>query len=175
MTMTHIQTVKLSSNQASIEITSIPDNFDDLILYHSTRTTTSASNDGLVLVFNQDTNNNYLFREFRAENGGFSSSTGSRNHINSIGNGNGSPSNTFATARIYIFRYASSQNKIISVDTGSIDDSTTVNHRFTSAEWFNSSKITSLNLSCDQESFVAGSTLSLYGITSGSDGTTTVS
>lgn len=86
--------------------------------------------------------------------------------------------NSFSTQRIYVSNYASANPKLTSGEhlkaSGSnvaFGSGTTI----VGGNWNDSSPITSITFAADGDNIYAGSSFTLYGITAGSDGVTTVS
>jgi hypothetical protein len=172
-----IESKTLGTAQASIEFTSIPATFTDLVVLVAGRSSNNNSPyyvADLFIGFNGTTTNltgRYLW--------GSSSAAGSFSGTTFIGwvPSNDATSNTFGNVSIYIPNYAGSTNKSLSVD-----DVTETNHSNSDANrislaatlWSQTAAITSFALTT-QGNFVAGSTVSLYGVLKGSDGIVTTS
>jgi hypothetical protein len=166
-----IETKTLVSAAASIEFTSIPQTFTDLLLLVSARSTTaSGSYTATFLRFNGSSSNLSQRRLY-----GNGSSVGSDNEANIIVTvpRAGATSNTFSSNTIYIPNYTGSTNKSVSIDNVTENNASLVLTDITAGLWSNTAAITTITLAADS-TFVAGSTISLYGITKGSDGVTTV-
>lgn len=176
MTMNLIQHIELGSTQALIEFSSIPQTFTDLYLLVSARIDGSAFayafDDGKLLI-NGSITSNYknLFGE--GSGSGISDTWSDNNRF--AYNNSTSTANTFGNIAIYFPNYAGSTSKSISVD-GVTENNATLARQIISAGLVSSTAaITSLALDGSYGNFVAGSSATLYGITKGSDGTTTVS
>ena len=84
--------------------------------------------------------------------------------------------NTFANVQIHIPNYASSNYKSYSSDGGEENNATAAVMGIWAGLWSDTSAITEIKLEdYNGGSWVQYSSASLYGVTSGSDGTTTVS
>jgi hypothetical protein len=167
MTMTLIETKTLDTAQASIEFTSIPQDFTDLVLKVSGRTTGGAA--AMLIAFNGSTSN-FLARVVL---GTGASKTGYSNAREAgTFNGSGDTSNTFNNTEIYIPNYTGSKNKTYSSDSVTENNATSAYQSITAGLWSNIAAITSLAIS-GSSNLVAGSTISLYGILKGSDGIVT--
>jgi hypothetical protein len=81
----------------------------------------------------------------------------------------------FSSSGVYIPNYAGSQNKSMSVDSVTEWDGTFAWTTIRAGLWSSTDAITSLTLTVSSGNFVQYSSASLYGVTAGSDGTTTVS
>jgi hypothetical protein len=172
--MQHIETVTLGSAQ-TVTFTSIPDTFTDLVIYASIR---GSSNPFLGMGFNNSVVS-FSNRQLTGDGSGAGSSTRSDTFIGSMG-GSSDTANTFGSAKIYIPNYAGASNKSFSVDLVSENNATGAFQTITAGLWSNTAAITSVELyqwnsGNAKEPFAANSTISLYGITAGSDGIVAVS
>jgi hypothetical protein len=175
MTMQLIETKTLLSAAASIEFTSIPQSFTDLVLKVNLRSQRASSEDSANLIFNSNSSN-YSARWLRKDDvNGVSSGTISNTLALLYQNTANLTANTFSTAEVYIPNYTANQNKSYSVETMQENNGGAWG-AILAGLWSNTSAITSITISVNVgPNFVAGSTVSLYGITKGSDGITTVS
>ena len=89
-----------------------------------------------------------------------------------LANPSNSTANTFGNGQIYIPNYTGSTNKSISIDSVQEDNQTEAFQRITAALRSNTAAITSFEIT---GGLAAGSTISLYKITAGSDGIVTTS
>ena len=169
-----IETKTLGTAAASIEFTSIPQTFTDLVLLSSLRDATVQESAGAGLTFNSNTSN----RSGR-QLVGFGNSTGSFVLTNfMIGgrvNGAGSTANTFASSSLYIPNYAGSNQKSSSLDDVAENNATASIQEIVAQLWADTAAITSITVTANSGNFVVGSTISLYGILKGSDGIVTTS
>lgn len=168
-----IETKTLTGTAASIEFTSIPQTYTDLLVLVSLRGTTSQIYILTDIFFNGSTTG-FSSRGLEGNGSSAVSYTNSTIYINA-GNGATSTANTFSNHSIYIPNYAGSTNKSVSVDGVSENNATTAYASIQAGLWANTAAITSIQIKARADSFVAGSTVSLYGIKSGSDGIVTVS
>lgn len=155
---------------ASINFTSIPATYTDLVLKLSARGAANFNPRNLYLNFNSDTGNNYPFR-FLYGNG---SSAGSSNSTSEgftntawVGyiSGNTSTASTFGNTEIYIPSYAGSAYKAVSSDAVTENNATTAYASLHASIWNSTSAITSIQLTCsNSENFAQYSTATLYGI-----------
>ena len=173
--MTLIETKTLASAAASIEFTSIPQTFTDLYVLHSTRTLRpSESIDALYIRLNGSTAN-FTSRYIQGAGSGTPDS-GTETRFAGYGTGPTATANTFGSGSIYFPNYTSSVAKSFSVDAVTENNATTAIQLLVAVSWNDTSAITSLLLeSATSSNLVAGSTISLYGITKGSDGIVTTS
>jgi hypothetical protein len=163
-----IETKTLGTSAATIEFVSIPQTFTDLVVLISARNTTTSID---------------LYMEFNANGSGYSGrilyGNGSSATAGTVGNQpvwitpSGATANTFGNASIYIPNYAGSTNKSYSGDSVTENNASLAYQFLAAGFWSNTAAITAIKLFGSD--FAVGSTFSLYGITKGSDGITTVS
>jgi hypothetical protein len=175
MTMTLIQTTTLGTAASSIEFTSIPQTFTDLFAFISGRSASATNDDGIRIRFNFDTTaGNYTARRLF----GTGTTTGSDTlYTGTVAfTGSGRTANTFANTSIYIPNYTSSTSKGFSVDGVSENNASSSTLGLSALSWVGTAAITSITFFPDTgPTLFAGSTISLYGITKGSDGIVTTS
>lgn len=149
-----------SGGSATIDFTSIPSTYKDLILKCSLRS--SADNVTAELAINGvKTNMNQIF----VQGTGSSASSGNNTSINPLENPSSATASTFASTDIYIPNYAGSTYKSISIDTVTEKNATDAYSRLTAAIWSSTSAITRLTLNCAASgNFVQDSTAYLYGV-----------
>jgi hypothetical protein len=170
-----IETKTLGAAAASIEFTSIPQDGTDLYILVSTRA--SGPDYGIIVNIN-GTTTNYSFRVL--EGGGSSASSfanpsGPSRFIASHSRSDNT-ANTFGNAAVYIPNYSGNTAKSISTDTVTENNGTAAFQSLIAALWNDTSAITSLTfIPTVTYNFEAGSTISLYKITKGSDGIVTTS
>jgi hypothetical protein len=173
--MTLIESKTLLSAAASIEFTSIPQDGTDLVMVVLGRTTrTGDPRDLLILRFNGDTNSaNYTTKRLGGDGGNAFSDTGAGPLSLSSAD---ATANTFGNTSYYIPNYTAAINKSFSSDGVSENNSTVAGQNLIAGLWSNTAAITSLAFTSGTSSnFVAGSTVSLYKVTKGSDGIVTTS
>ena len=183
MTMQLIETKTLLSAAASIEFTSIPQDGTDLVLLSSTRSAIAGNN------------SDNFFMSANSVVSGYSNRllSGTGTVVSSGSNANGLTSKTFigvasatavagsgwGSASTYITNYSSSANKSYSSDASAEANSTAQNeavNAIIAGLIPVTVAITSLTITLASGSnFTIGSMFSLYKITKGSDGITTVS
>ena len=170
-----IESVTVGSGGASsIEFTSIPQDGTDLVLVMSARTT-KTTRDNNRMTFN-NTTTGYSERLLFGSGSSVSSVTAASTSIQyTFANGTNTTANTFGNDSIYISNYTSATNKSVSIDAALENNDTTSNFlSIDAATWANTAAITSIKFT-PENSYVEHSTASLYKITSGSDGITSVS
>jgi hypothetical protein len=165
-----IATVTVGSGGAtSIDFTSIPQSYTDLVLKISARVNTTGD-PSMTLQMNGSTSG-YSQREL----GAYSTTPYSASRTSEVGityfyaNGSGTTSNTFSNNEIYIPNYTSSNYKSVSVDTATENNSTTDGWLvgLYAGLWSNTAAITSLKITNRAAvNFLQYSTATLYGIRS---------
>jgi hypothetical protein len=154
---------------ASIDFTSIPGTYTDLLVLISARSTRSTDyRDELFIRFNSDSGNNYSVRSLNGGNGAAgSSSAGSTNYLKrgTIPAATATAS-TFSNNIIYIPNYASSNQKSMSTEEITENNSTGSYYiDFRAGLWTGTSAITSISFTVEVgPNFAQYSTATLYGI-----------
>jgi len=178
MTMQLIETKTLGTAAASISFTSIPQTFTDLYILVSGRSTRAANDSAIKLTFNTS-GGSYTNRRLLGNGATVSSdvqTSGGLAFANIPGAGN--TSNTFGNLAIYIPNYTGSTAKSFSTDLVSENNSasTFVQLQLYASSWTETSAITTIDfVDWNAVNFEAGTMISLYGITKGSDGIVTTS
>lgn len=172
MTMRLIETKTLGADAASIEFTSIPQTFTDLVALVSARTTVASVAPVITMTINGVSTDRTARR--LAGNGSTVESVSTTDSIIGSITGANATANTFGNGLVYLPNYSGNSAKSFSTDFVTENNGTESNQRIYAALWNSTAAITSLTFS-QNGNFVVGSTVSLYGITKGSDGSTTVS
>ena len=160
-----IEAKTLSSSAASIEFTSIPQTYTDLILVYSARTNDAARTDEARITFNNNTSNYSWKMLYGSGSSGNSAASASDSSIPGMQiPGGGATANTFSSGQVYIPNYTSSNNKSISSEAIQEDNQTLAYMKIVAGLWSNSAAITSVKLSGATGSFVQYSSAYLYGI-----------
>ena len=160
---------------SQVNLTSIPQTYTDLMLLISFRSSYGQVAPAFGLHLNGISSNHksILMYGTGTSAGGFPVTNRPYDFFPS---GSPSTNNTFGNALVLIPNYAGSKNKSLYIDSVSENDSNTVTTAFVTATWSNTAAITSIEIIPDSAStIVEHSSVSLYGILAGSDGTTTVS
>jgi hypothetical protein len=173
-----IESKTLATAAASIEFTSIPQDGTDLVIVISARTLRSGEPDDAVSIKLNSNTSNYTNRYLIGF--GDTTTTGTayfgQGYFLANATGATATSNTFSNCVVYIPNYTAAINKSISVDAVTENNATKAIQLLLAGLWTNTSAITSIlfdNFSATN--FVAGTTISLYKITKGSDGIVTTS
>jgi hypothetical protein len=178
MTMQLIESVTVGSGGASsIEFTSIPQDGTDLVVLFSGRAATSSS-PTISITFNSDTGSNYALRRLRGDGATVSSASFSAQAnlpLNQFLADATSTSNTFSNNVVYLPNYTSTVAKSVSIDHVQENNGTTSWQHISAGSYSGTSAITSINMVIASGTIAENSTASLYKVTSGSDGITSVS
>ena len=162
-----IQTITLGSSAATIDFTSIPSTYTDLLLLVSARATSTS---GAITLSLNNSAANFTGRLTSTDRsvGTVTSSTATTTiGITSISTDS---ANTFGNFRIYIPNYANAQQKSFTCEAVSETNSGSAHISTQIGLWADTSVINRVTLNLS--SFAQHSSASLYGITSGSGGAT---
>ena len=163
-TMKLIAKTSLGSDASSIEFTSIPGTYTDLLLMTSLRSDRADVADVVKLQFNSNTSN-YSARSILGTGSSALSTTysGSEAGYSTAGS---NTANTFSNDEFYIPNYAGSTNKSFSVTSVTETNNATAYMHALAGLWSNTAAITSLKLTVLYgTNFKSGSSAFLYGIT----------
>ncbi len=171
-----IESKTLATAQASIEFTSIPQTYTDLLFVLSLRATGTGSDnvaDGTVRFNSSTANFSYRF----LGGNGINSFSGSGSAAGFIGwhPSSAATSNIFGNASLYIPNYTATTNRSYTVDAVAENNATVTYNCLLAGLWSNSTVISNVSFFTSATDFAIGSTVSLYGITKGSDGIVTTS
>ena len=163
-----IADVTVASPQATIDFSSIPQGYTDLVLVLSSRDSISGASPGQGAIrFNGDSGNNYS-RRFLRGNGSTvdsSSSTGVSAIILRVMQPNGATANVFGSMTMYIPNYTGSNYKSLSIDNITENNATEAHAELNAGIWNSTSAITSMSiLSASGASMLTNSTFTLYGV-----------
>jgi hypothetical protein len=164
-----IETKTLGSAAASIEFTSIPQDGTDLFAIYSLRNSVSSA--GGIISFN--TGGTYSRRRLQGSGSSVASDTAS---VDYQLNPSSFTSSTFGNGSIYVPNYTSSNAKSYSTDSISETNATEAYQAIIAGLWTGTAAITTLTFTpLSSGNFEAGSIISLYKITKGTDGIVVVS
>ena len=153
-----------SGGAASIDFTSIPSTYTDLVLKTSTRHNGSSVANAFWVTFNGSTSN-YSTRYLEGSGSGTPGSAANTNRSAGVENGNTSTANTFSNAEIYIPNYAGSTYKSYSSDSVVENNATLGVQWFLAKLWSDNSAITSITIQPDTAvNYLQYSTAYLYGV-----------
>lgn len=165
-----IATVTVGSGGAStIDFTSIPQTYTDLLVKISARSNTaSRSTDCSIRIGNGTVSSSsiYNYIEITGDGTVAYSGSGTNNKFNTVMNANTSTSNTFSNVEFYLPNYNSSNNKTLSTDAviESNENNGAIQVRFQAWLWSSTSAINVIQLFPAAGDFVQYSTATLYGI-----------
>jgi hypothetical protein len=151
-----------SGGASSIDFTSIPQTYTDLLIKYSIRTTGAAIATGGFIKFNSSTTG-YTYRRLEGTGAAAGSQNGSDRYAG-VDTGTSATASTFSNAEVYIPNYAGSTNKSYSADSVSENNATTAYTWLVAGLWSNTAAITSISLSDDTYNLGQYSTAYLYGI-----------
>jgi hypothetical protein len=175
--MTLIRHIELDADAATIVVDNIPDTYNDLYLVFSGRTSIS-DNLGYGLMTINGSSANVSGRFLQGNNSSATSGTDGPG-INAFVSGGNTTANTFGSFSLYIPNYAGSNPKSFSIDLVTENNSAAflgTLQRITAGLFNSSAAITSIEFDADgATNYKQYSSVTLYGITAGSDGTTVVS
>lgn len=173
MSISLISTVTVGAGgAASIDFTSIPGTFTDLMLTYSLRTTQATVSTSVTLTLNSSASN-FTMRGLYGNGSTATAFTGTTYAGEACGAN--ATASTFSNNSLYISNYSGNLNKPYCID--SVSESNTATSTITmidSGLWSITSAITALSIVASSGTFVQYSTASLYGITKGSSGGVTV-
>lgn len=153
-----------SGSTTSIEFSSIPSTYTDLLLKISARNS-SGGDQGIFIKFNNSTSNR-SHRYLASDGSSASSSSGTDGYIGTISSS--ATASIFNNTEVYISNYAGSNNKSFSVDNVTENNAASPSYmNFVAGLWSNSSAITSINIyigSAGTINYSQYSTATLYGI-----------
>lgn len=159
-----------SGGASSIDFTSIPATYTDLVVKLSARVSgySGANQDFLAIRFNSDSGNNYNNKVLYgngSSTGSFDVSPTSSIRQAATAPSDAATSNTFGNSEIYIPNYAGSQYKSVSTDSVSETNATASYETLAAGIWNSSSAITSITfLPLQGTAFTQYSTAYLYGV-----------
>jgi hypothetical protein len=155
-----------SGGTNTIDFTSIPSTYTDLVVLASFRSTRSNDEDGGFMTINSSTTG-YSWRLLQGNGTAASSSSGTDRFIGQL-TANTTTASTFTNLFIYIPNYAGSTNKSYSVDNVTEANATKSYAQLIANLWSNTAAITSLSFQSDSlgigSKLAEFSTATLYGI-----------
>lgn len=153
----------LSSAAATMEFTSIPGTYTDLLLLISARRDSATGSGQMFVRFNSSTSN-YSARSLYGNGSSAASSTETSISVQ-LGTSSDT-ANTFNSASVYIPNYAGSTNKSVSVSSANETNATTAFIWEAAGLWSDAAAITGILIDpIGSGDLVAGSSMYLYGIT----------
>jgi hypothetical protein len=152
---------------ATIDFTSIPATFTDLIVKTSTRTNNAGIDMGLIISFNGSTTG---YNDKTVYGNGTSAASTGGSGVAGIywyyADGDTATANTFANCEFYVPNYTSSNYKSVSMDTVTENNATGAIMLLSVGLWSNTAAINRVTITPNSGSFKQYTTASLYGIKS---------
>jgi hypothetical protein len=152
-----------SGGAASIQFTSIPGTYDDLVIKISSRSTTNLGGvwTGVNVRLNGSTTSLTSRQLYGTGSAAGSAATATDNFWTTS---SAATASTFDNSEIYIPNYAGSTNKSFSADSVTENNATAALAALTANLWSNTNAVTSITLVEAGNSFAQHSTAVLYGI-----------
>jgi len=168
----HIQTIELASAQAAISFDNVPQNFTDLVIKISSRSTGSAA--GINLRFNNDSSTLYDSRKLFGSGSLVQGITYNTQPAIYLWEQTQSTytANTFSNIEAYVSNYTAGSHKPVSCDGVSENNATASGQNIIAGVYRSTNPINSVLLIDGGFNFAAGTSVSLYGVKRGSDGRT---
>jgi hypothetical protein len=160
-TYTLISSVTLGSAASSIDFTSIPATYTDLLVSVSARGSTAGVIENIVIQFNGATTQ---FTDRLLSGNGSAAQSDNDTNIRVKMPAATATASTFGNAYFYVPNYAGSTNKSVSVDAVTENNATLAVSQLSAALWSNTAAITSVKIKADAGNLVQYSTAYLYGI-----------
>jgi hypothetical protein len=163
MSYTLIERKELTEAASSISFENIPQFYSDLLVQISTRDTRGQIGNGINL-FPNGSSSNLSSRNLTGTGSSVSSSTRTDGLIG-VEPGSTTTSNTFSNISVYIPNYTASRFKSMSSDSVTENNATQAEQWLIASLWSSTDPITSITFQpSTADNFVAGSSISLYGI-----------
>lgn len=155
----------LASAASSIDFTSIPSTYTDLVVKLSVRATTASTDDQLRIKFNGNAvGTNFSLRGIQGTGSSVSSGTSTTGWIVGGINANTSTASTFTNVELYLPNYAGSNYKSMSVDSAMENNATTAYAEMNAVLFSNTTAISSLSFLLPSNNLAAYSSAYLYGV-----------
>jgi hypothetical protein len=160
---------------SSVDFTSIPATFTDLMIVFSLREDTATVANSPRVRLNGDTGANYITQRYLQGNGSAASSAGGTGgqtffFLNFASNGASSTTSTFSNGVMYFPNYTSSVAKVFIADSIVENNTSTGYSIIGTAQWSGTAAISSISIY--NATYVQHSTIYLYGTLKGSGGAT---
>jgi hypothetical protein len=147
---------------ASIDFSSIPSTYTDLVVSLSLRCTRASVDTEAYIKFNNVTSA-YSYKVVGGD-GANAASAGGATYPPIVTNAANATASTFSSSYIYIPNYAGSNNKSLSADSMGENNATTSYSYLTAGLWANSAAINQITITPFSGNFVQYSTAYLYGV-----------
>lgn len=154
-----------SGGAATVDFTSIPSTYTDLVLRFSGRSDTGGIYNDVKIKFNNDTTSANLWNAIYTIDGSTLNQTSGNTNIYGNVVSPGATSSVFGNVEVYISNYANSSiYKIINIDAVTENNATAAGVTLQGQTWESTAAINSISLYCSSGNFDVGSTFYLYGI-----------
>jgi hypothetical protein len=164
-TLIPIQTVTVGSGGASsIDFTNIPQNYTDLLVVYSLRSTYASDSNTIYISFNGSTSS--FSDKGIYGNGASAASNSSARNIGALPAATAT-ANTFSNGQVYIPNYTSSNYKSFSVDNVQENNVTATYTDLRAGLWSNNAAINQVTIISNVNNLAQNSTATLYGISNG--------
>lgn len=175
MSMTVIQHTELASPATSIVLSSIPQDYDDLLILFSSRSDRSDAHIDAFYVYLNGTSGSVGRRLYSVNSE--SVVTNSPWWPLNAGSSSSVEAGTYGNAEIYVHSYSDAKAHVMNANAVSQhNNNTQMVVSIAAGQSVSTAAVTSITLDSETgANFIAGTTATLYGVTRGSDGTTTVS
>jgi hypothetical protein len=167
-----IETITLTSSANTITFSSIPQTYTDLLAVISARSDVADTAPLFFLRVNDQDATNRTAKRLNGSGSAVFIQNPTDNRVGSIP-GSNATANTFGNTSIYFANYSTALVKSFGSDSVTENNATAASQNLLALRHNITEEITSLVFSGGLDNFVAGSTISLYGILKGSDGITT--
>jgi hypothetical protein len=176
-TMTHITTTTLGSSAGSISISSIPNTFTDLYVMTRFRMDIASGNNIAYVTFNNDNGANYVYGRDSYSNGNPFSPNAAASQtkitLDYSTAGSSDPASSFGNMSMYITNYTASTGKVAQYDCEAGWSNTTTQTGCSGVgQWSGTATISTMTFTPESGNFIAGCSVSVYGILKGSGGAT---
>jgi hypothetical protein len=162
-TMTALSTVTVGAGgAATIDFTSIPQTYTDLIVKISGRSALAAVGDNATTSFNNNTSNRTQRSLYTGDGSTVQSFTYTSFYI--WVPGSNATASTFGNTELYIPNYTGSNNKSFSNDVTTENNGTAAELALSASLWSDTAAITSVKVTCNGGNFVQYTTATLYGV-----------
>lgn len=152
---------------SSIDFTSIPSTYTDLVIKLSSRIGSAADRDGVLLTFNNNTSSYSFSRMYGYDSNLTGTDNASSQSSIAVGNttANNATANIFGSHEIYVPNYAGSNFKSVSAEAVAENNSSSSwVLALNAALWSNTAAINRVTLTPLSSTFMQYSTATLYGI-----------
>lgn len=159
-------TVTSSSGASSIDFTSIPQSYTDLLILLSSRSTRSATGDSVLYTLNgSSSSRSFIALEGRPNTNDFGTYKDTTALVFGVTGAANTTASAFSSGSLYLPNYTNSNNKSGSADISQEANTSTGYQSIYNNTWANSSAITSISLVYGTgPNFAQYSTATLYGI-----------